>query len=63
VTMALRNSRNTRRATGSCELTSILLSITGLPPHAFSSIYLFALSELLGATTLAKLPVTYYHTS
>jgi hypothetical protein len=36
---------------------------TGLPPHAFSSIYLFALSELLGATTLAKLPVTYYHTS
>src|SRR5688500_7171298 len=61
--MALRNSRKTRRATGSCELTSILSSITGLPRTFPTQFNFIAPKELPSATTLAKPTLTYYHTS
>src|SRR3954447_14893000 len=62
VTMALRNSRNTRRATGSCELTSILSSITGLPRTTICPVDLFAPLGSHDATALANPVLTYYHT-
>src|SRR5688572_2157631 len=58
--MALRNSRKTRRATGSCELTSILSSITGLPRTLF---HRFICLPCRGCSAQQLLPSFLLHTT